>query len=259
MRRFFSKSTHAEQPKSDLKSIAIPLYLYPSPNAWTPIFDFLDRNSTSSLHLIVNPNSGPGGSLPDANYVENLARLNAYPQVTTYGYVHVSWAERQIQDVFEDIATWAEWTAYSKADIHVDGIFVDEAPSKPEKISYMRDVWNHTQAAFKNSAVIWTNPGVAVDAAFYEYADLVNAFENTADYWFREKSEGRVPSYLRSKSSVMLHSFNGSHESLDMALHKLSKTARAYHTILLTESSTYTELPVQLLDKLQAVESSFEA
>lgn len=163
MRRFFSKSTPTEQLKPDLKSIGIPLYLYPSPEAWTPIFAFLDRNPTQPhCHLIVNPASGPGASVPDANYVRNLARLNAYANVTTYGYVHVSWAERQIQDVFEDISTWAKWAGYPKADIHVDGIFVDEAPSKPEKIFYMRDIWKHAQTVFKGGAMIWTNPGVAI-------------------------------------------------------------------------------------------------
>lgn len=253
MRRFFNKSTPAEQPKHDLKSIAIPLYLYPSPEAWTPIFALLDKNPTVHLNLIVNPASGPGGSVPDAAYIKHVAALNTYSNVTTYGYVHVSWAERQIQDVFEDISRWADWTAYSQADIHVDGIFVDEAPSKPEKISYMRDVWKHTQTAFKNSAVVWTNPGVEVASCFYDYADLVNAFENTSDYWFKERCEGRVPGHLRTKSSVMLHSFHESGDRLDVVLHRLSKAG--YHTVLLTESSDYTALPLRLLTKVQAVDA----
>lgn len=240
-----------ESSNRTLVSIAIPLYVYPSPSAWSPIFAFLENNPNVRLHLIVNPANGPGGSIPDEQYVANVARLNTYRNATLYGYVHVSWAKRQIEDVCADVTAWANWTACSQADIHVDGIFVDEAPSKLDKLPYMSNIWRHARAAFKSKVVVWTNPGVAIDAAFYGYADLINAFENTSDHWFSQQDEGGVPAHLRAKSSIMLHSSRDSGENLEVALGRLAKAK--YHTALLTASTTYTELPVQLLVQVQAM------
>lgn len=240
MNRFF-KGSRTKHSDAVLPSIATPLYVYPSPEAWKPIFDFLEKNPTVHLHLVINPASGPGGPVPDENYIANVARLNTYRNAELYGYVHVSWANRPIEDVCADITTWSKWSEYSKADIHVEGIFVDEAPSKPDKLLYMRDVWSHARTAFDGKVAVWTNPGVVIDASFYDYADLVNAFENTADCWFGQKSEEGIPLPLRPKSSVMLHSFPGSGGDLQKALSKLAKAE--YHTALLTESSSYTELP----------------
>lgn len=248
MRRLRVGKTAAERSISDLMSVAIPLYVYPSPDAWAPMFIALERNPAVRFQFIVNPANGPGGPIPDTEYITNVARLNAFPNSTTYGYVHVSWAQRKAEDVFADISLWSEWAKFSKADIHVDGIFVDEAPSNLDKISYMAAIKAHSRATFNSNALIWTNPGVAVDRAFYEHADLVNAFEHSFDHWFRHKCKRNLPRDLRARASVMLHSFQHSDKKLKSALCSLLKAGHS--TILVTESSTYTKLPERLLRML---------
>lgn len=64
---------------------------------------------------------------PDENYVRELPRLNACPNVTIVGYVFATYCQRSVDGVYEDIQAYAE---RSRQILHpglqVQGIFVDE-------------------------------------------------------------------------------------------------------------------------------------
>lgn len=218
-------------------AVAVPLYVYPSPGAWSPLFAAAERNSSVRFDVIINPASGPGGAVPDANYVIQVAKLRSLPNVLLFGYVHVQWGHRPIQDVLRDISTWAKWSDHA-TDIHIDGIFVDEGPSNLQEIGYMTEVSQHAEEAFKGDVVIWLNPGVPVDAAFYDISDMVNAYENSFESWSTGKRISTIAEPLRSRSTVMVHGYRGSPAEMSADAAALRKAD--FSSALITTSADYT-------------------
>jgi hypothetical protein len=61
------------------------------------------------------------------DYVRELPRLKTYANVHMVGYVHATYCQRQINDVFEDIQTYAAWPSNEASlGLGVEGIFIDE-------------------------------------------------------------------------------------------------------------------------------------
>jgi hypothetical protein len=79
--------------------------------------------------VIINPSNGPGSApwWPNADYVREIPRLNAFPNVQTVGYVHSTYCKRSSHDLIKDVETYA---ARSNDDsfqgLEVQGIFIDE-------------------------------------------------------------------------------------------------------------------------------------
>jgi len=112
------------------------------------VADLLRLNATSNLNytIIVNPDSGPGdSSLPNADYLPAIQKLNAFPNARTVGYVRTTYGNRSLDDVLQDISTYAGW-ANSNQDIEMHGIFFDEAAH-----DYTAEVAEYMQTA--NDAV----------------------------------------------------------------------------------------------------------
>ena len=80
----------------------------------------------------MNPNSGPGTEpwWPNADYVREIPRLNAFPNVRTVGYVATTYCKRNIEDALSDIETYAKWSSDKRfPGLGVSGIFFDETPN----------------------------------------------------------------------------------------------------------------------------------
>lgn len=131
-------------------AVIVPLYIYPFPGAWTPLYEAIKSHPNTQFLVIVNPSNGPGASpLPDANYCREIPRLRSQ-NVAIYGYVNVSWSRRNLDDVCKDVEIYAAWPEQQQQQAHcdtqlpphqnqdlpakrldkifVDGIFVDETP-----------------------------------------------------------------------------------------------------------------------------------
>src|SRR4051812_36027461 len=96
--------------------IVMPLYIYPLAEiTWKPLYDAYvtttpqatlathdaDKTRSITAHrnldflIIVNPNSGPGGEpLPSHDYVRELPKLNALPNVRTVGYLAIEYCRK---------------------------------------------------------------------------------------------------------------------------------------------------------------------
>ncbi|KAH8679501.1 Spherulation-specific family 4 [Tricladium varicosporioides] len=165
--------------------ILLPLYISPALNAWMDVYSNITANPNLTFRIIINPNNGPGppNAYPDSDYIAGIARLNSYPNTQLHGYVHTSYATRPIADVETDIRAYRNWAQYDNVDIHMSGIFFDEAPSdyKPENYNYMSSITNYAQSTMGASAshVIF-NPGAVADSRYHALADVIVAFEN---YW----------------------------------------------------------------------------
>lgn len=123
--------------------IILPLYIYPHPGAWDPLYAAYVSQIHSFTHgliggsisahpdleflVIVNPNSGPGAPpwWPNEDYVREIPRLNASRNVTTVGYVRTTYCRRPVEDVVQDIEVYAKRNNVF-AGLQVHGIFVDE-------------------------------------------------------------------------------------------------------------------------------------
>ncbi|KAF3225520.1 hypothetical protein TWF191_005224 [Orbilia oligospora] len=169
-------------------SILFPLYIYPDPGCWDRVFTAVSKHPAQHFTFVINPNSGPGPErFPDAEYTDAIAKLNVYKNVTLIGYVHTTYGTRDLTQVISEVERYAAWATYPDLDIHVDGIFVDEAPGELGEgkiyLGYLRTLHAHTKRAFQEMGLqgyLVTNPGKIVPKALYDYADNIVSFDGSS-------------------------------------------------------------------------------
>lgn len=221
-------------------AIFLPLYLYPINSAWENITNAISEYPGLNFQIVVAPNLANG--IPDQNYISGLQTLNNFTNVKTLGYVPTAWATRDLATVEAEVATYASWSNYSDANIHVSGIFFDEAPSalNNDSLSYMGNVTSFAKQAFPGGqAHITLNPGVPIDAKWYNYADDIIIFENSYDA-FNWEILDTIQWDLMSKSIFVIHNFTGnSHLQADLISNLTDANVGAAY---ITTQDGYTEL-----------------
>lgn len=226
-------------------SIIVPLYIYPSGNdpltgTWAPLFSAISANPSTNFTVIVSPNSGPGADpYPDSNYIAHIAQLNTYSSVTTLGYVYASWANRNISSLVADISDYSHWSTYPSADIHIDGIFIDESPgtANTDTLSYMQQAASAVRSAFPaGSNTVVSNPGVQVDSRFYAFADYINVFENAYSA-YTPKTMAATPKGYESQATLIVHSFSGNAPAQQKIIDTVNQGG--YGGLLVTTADSY--------------------
>lgn len=207
--------------------LLVPLYLDPSqgiqdgsPTAWNTIYTAVANNPSTQFQIILNPNNGPGNSKPGYNneYITGVAKLNAYPNVHTFGYVYTSYGARATAAVQTDIARWANWNNYTAKDISVKGIFFDEVPNHTKKgntdVAYMGALQSYTRSLFSRIPTFQTFYNVGDLCAHTEYfnnmADYVCIFEDVASKYSNAVLSTRLPAGMAAKSCVLLINYMAS-------------------------------------------------
>lgn len=202
-------------------SLLVPLYLDPSQGvadgsmaAWNPILTAVANSPSTQFQIVLNPNDGPGNNKPgyDSEYIASVAKLNAYSNVHTFGYVHTSYGARAASAVQADIASWANWNTYTKANIAVKGIFFDEVPNSSKKgntdVAYMGALQTYAKSQFGNITSFQTFYNVGDLCAHTEYftnmADYVCIFEDEASKFSTAVLGKRMPAGMAAKSCVLL-------------------------------------------------------
>jgi hypothetical protein len=191
--------------------ITFPLYIGPSPSAWAPLYSAIASNPGLLFQLIINPNSGPGSAqYPSSAYITALAKLNKYPNVQLIGYVHVSYCNRNITQVESDVSTYAGWANYPGANIHLGGIFFDEAPAAytTYDFSYLTNVTTYARTAF-GGGHLNLNPGTLCDSRYFALVDTINVFESPYSDFNTKTTLSSIPVAERSKSTVIIYGFGG--------------------------------------------------
>lgn len=190
-------------------AIFLPLYLYPFNSSWDGVTKSIAQYPDLNFQIVIAPNLI--NVLPDINYITHLEILNNYTNVQTLGYVPTNWATRDIALVQQEINCYASWANFTAANIQVSGIFFDEAPSAPntDNLSYMGNVTSYAKSLLgpgKNK--ITFNPGVTVNASWYNIADEIIIFEDT---WAKFEQAGitPMPPELQQKSIYLIHNFTG--------------------------------------------------
>ncbi|KAF7369689.1 putative Cell surface spherulin 4-like protein [Mycena venus] len=156
--------------------IIVPLYSYPVTNAtWEPLETAISTYPDVQFYVIVNPDSGPGST--DTNYQTAVAALHAYANVLLVGYVLTSFGARPLDQVQQDIETYAGWPAACG----LAGIFFDETQGglTPTYTAYTNAARNTTWSG-RTTAYVILNPGEDIGASdYYTLADQIVTFENT--------------------------------------------------------------------------------
>jgi hypothetical protein len=201
----FSKKKKSAPPKS---SILVPLYVYPAPGAWDPLFTAsatniplsddpqltLDRiTSYPSLNftVVVNPASGPGmGAGPDGNYTREIPKLNAYGNVRTVGYVSTDYTKRNLRLVLQEIGTYSAWSENITAPgLGMNGIFLDETPSQYDDAS--AEFFETIESAVRSSEGLGINPLVSSFPSMQRVVEV--------QYFWDVKQQHVHPSCIPSK------------------------------------------------------------
>lgn len=166
----------AALPAVSAIKLLLPLYVYPSNSegAWDTVYAAIAANPILEFQVILNCNSGPGSSTAGYNsdWITAVAKLNSYSNVQTFGYVDTAYGARAESAVETDIANWANWNTYTKANIAVKGIFFDEVPdSSTSDVPYMKVVTSNATSAFSKIASFETIYNLGTSSNHAEYFD----------------------------------------------------------------------------------------
>ncbi|KAI7478350.1 hypothetical protein KC351_g8288 [Hortaea werneckii] len=232
--------------------ILVPLYMFPFPGAWDPLFQAAQRHPEITFQAIVNPDSGPGQeSCPGPEYATALANLIAHPNIQTLGYVHTAnrWdcgsngneictCTQPLSALRANITKYARWpragcsSSAKGVRLHVDGIFIDEAPAAATDCwGYMREAATHARQQMPRGAnTVFLNTGVRTDEAYWRIADYINVFENTKEVFdVNGLTAFTGTGRYSSRSTVIINGHDGSVASLEGSVDMLLN--RGYKSI----------------------------
>lgn len=237
--------------------VLLPLYIYPHPGAWDPLYTALSAHPHLHFLIILNPNSGPGTApwWPNTDYLREIPRLNALPNVTTLGYVRATYCKRAHGDICSDICAYAE-RGRQDAKLKVEGVFVDETVNlySKEMKRYLDGIDERVKRedAFGGEGLVIHNPGTAVNKGLAAPGPDVTVVVETsyAHFVSKEYQEWLATSpYGRERAAYMVHSVPEQEvEGLTRALRK-----KAAYLFVTSAASEFYEKFGDSWDKFVAV------
>jgi hypothetical protein len=156
--------------------VIIPMYVYPSDGIYDDarynlVIDLAKIYTTVDIHVIINPNNGPGEDV-NLDYLRAIRRLQG-AGCYVYGYVATGYSDTATETVLSDIDTWLN--LYGK----LDGIFFDEM-SNADTIEDRAKYKNYTNYAhYKGIRLTMGNPGTIVPVSYFseEVMDFICTHE----------------------------------------------------------------------------------
>jgi Spherulation-specific family 4 len=194
--------------KQDRIQVLLPLYIYPN---WYDQKNYVWQQVIAaakkvSIVAIVNPNNGPDKAPPNADYQQGIRDLRQ-AGVKLVGYVPSNYAKRDLQAVKADIDLYLQY-------FNIDGIFIDEAASTPDKISYYQQIYRYIKdrsiqgkSPSASSYNVIINPGIAVDEGYlsHQVADTIVIFENYREAWKNYRPPAYVKKYSSQHFAALIH------------------------------------------------------
>ncbi|KAJ4350857.1 hypothetical protein N0V95_004355 [Ascochyta clinopodiicola] len=245
-----------------------PLYVYPINNAWEPLTSAAAQYPDVTFTAVINPSTGPApdeNGCPNKDYVEGIASLNKYPNIHTMGYVHtankwdcgdlkkdICFCTAPAADVKANITTYASWKTKGcpgwstvNPDIHINSIFIDEAPGKDagKCLSYMTDLTNHAKSSLTTSTggEVLFNAGAETELSYFDVADVIvileapqSDYEKIPDIGVRN-GNGKYA----KKSSIIIHTASNATNIIQRDTSTiLGLDKDAFHSMFYTDRST---------------------
>lgn len=210
--------------QQSIASIIVPLYIYPEPSAWNPLFALLNDFPNQPITLIINPNSGPFHPNLPKRYFPAIRQLRQFRQVTLLGYIASKWLAKSADEVVKEIQAYAAWDA----DVGMDGIFFDEstysADGIPTYTQYSECVHAQKWPHHENGLVV-LNPGCIPHAGYYAISDIIvvleNSYPESVSLKQRLLEHSRLPDphtgrSNASKMAAMVHSCDSEEEAQEI-------------------------------------------
>lgn len=187
-------------------NVLLPLYIYPTADAFEPVYSAISSNPDVTYYVVLDPDSGPGGGqYPSSDYITAVAKFNSYSNVQTIGYVHTAYMDETTDAVNANVTIYAGWSGYTDSDISVKGIFFDEATDTESQTAYDYMSTVASNARDKGLDYVIFNPGTAVTAPqFFDAADLIVISEISYSA-YQGSTMHSVPQQYWNQSAVILH------------------------------------------------------
>jgi len=152
--------------RAQCQSMLVPMYIYPNPSTdWATA----DAGGARVAYMIMNPASGPGGSV-DPNYVAAVAAAQAAGR-KVLGYVDTSYASIAAATVDGNVDTYYGW-------YHVDGIFLDQVSTGSADLAYYQARAAHVRT--HSPSYVALNPGIPpTDHGYLSVGDTTVVFEGS--------------------------------------------------------------------------------
>lgn len=220
--------------------ILLPLYIYPN---WYDRKNYIWQQVIVSakkvpIVAIINPNNGPNNAPPNSDYQQGIKDLHL-AGVKIVGYIPSHYAKRDLQAVEADIDLYLNR-------FNVDGIFIDEAASTPDKISYYQQIYRYiktrspqgksSQAASYNVII---NPGMDIDEGYLSQpvADTIVIFENYHKAWDTYRPPAYIKKYSPQHFAALIHT-TANRQLMKSTLDRAVKSKFGY--VYITNDSTDT-------------------
>ena len=196
--------------------ILLPLYEYPgtSAAAWANATAAIAAYPGVNWQVIINPNSGPGttGTSPsDPNYITGISKLNSYANVITLGYVDTAYYTRAYSAVVGDVAVYASWANYKKANISIGGIFFDDVvtasptPSS-DTLKYYHNISTYAYANVPSDVTpVVFNPGGLGPTQLFSWCDTMVEFESPLSSYQNVTTIKTFPAGDVGQSAVIIY------------------------------------------------------
>ncbi|KAJ5261172.1 spherulin 4-like cell surface protein [Penicillium angulare] len=226
--------------------VLFPVYIYPETNTtWDPLYEAITTHPELDFVVIVNPSSGPGSSPPSTQYQVAVKRLSTYSNVQKVGYIPTNYADRNITEVLEAVATYSNWTSESST-LSMDGIFFDEIPydwnsTKSEYLTRINEAVK-SSSGIGSPQLIIHNPGTIPDSRYNDTTtDITVVFEQSYSYYETQVNAlDDLSTSRRGNYSYMLHSMpTMSNNTMKNFIDDLSD--RAEYLFLTTLEANYYE------------------
>lgn len=183
----------------------------------------LAKTAGNRLNVILNPQSGPGGSTIDPNYInpngaDPLLDLKNAGAVV-YGYVATGNGDRSLDAVKADIDKYFNPAYYQNTGFQINGIFLDEMSNDLADVGYYQAIRAHI-ASKSSTAKVIGNPGTSftknptgqTQYSVIDYAktaDILVTFENTGREYrtnYTPPSWLNAPGFTADNFAHLIHS-----------------------------------------------------
>lgn len=144
----------------------VPAYANPccdgGPLLWSGLIAAA-QTRPQQIAVIVNPNSGPGASPIDPNYIDAagqgpLVTLAATATVLV-GYIATGYGNRDLTTVRAEMTRYYDTAYWRGTSVRLDGFFFDEMSNDLGDVGYYRQLRDHARSLAAGSLLIG-NPGI---------------------------------------------------------------------------------------------------
>ncbi|MBN8738279.1 MAG: hypothetical protein BGP24_03785 [Lysobacterales bacterium 69-70] len=166
----------------------VPAYANPccdgGPALWSALIATA-QTRPQQLAVIVNPDSGPGASPIDPNYIaangQGPLTTLAATDALLVGYIPTDYGNRDAAAVRAEMTRYFDAAYWRHTNVRLDGFFFDEMSNELGKVGYYRDLHDHARTLSANALLIG-NPGVHTYANgsgqnVYTAADYARVFD----------------------------------------------------------------------------------